>query len=270
MFDKVVISFDGPTREELAADLLNSDYSKFATNVLITPKEMSVVEHWAWMYSCEPLVTWDASQLVMLLAEDDLICIEALGSGLEALKASSDSILWGSWDLYRNLTDRTSSTQLSQESIEIFDAKQICSRLEKWVNAGHVTTISGITAQTEVFRSYARLMVGGQASDPLMLGVRAEYFFATHPSIKRLIRSIPPIVHIQEHADQEGKILPAEILSQDEFLYQLWLLAFVSQARLRDRTLPALRIMRRFARKPSTVRLLPRALRTFSEVKNGV
>lgn len=267
LFDVLVVSFDGPTRSDLADQLSAKKYSANFDHLLVTPTEMSAVEHLNWILNQEPVASWGDRQLITLVAEDDLVEVTALRRGLEAVKENEHSILFGSWCENGPSSNSLITDTDHVNTVQIFSEKEIATQLSRWVRNNEVTTVSGMTFELGVLRSYVRQVYSN--GDFLLSGIRAEYFLATQPTVKTLIRCSLPITRIQTHEQQEGRIVKRDIKIRDETLYQLWLLLTRQKMRSTERFMASLRLIKGLAKKPSTFYLLPsafKALRTSNYV----
>jgi len=270
IFNKVLMSFDGPTRNELVQGLKTGVKADIADYLLVTPTTMTATEHTLWLINQSPVSDWEDSQLVMLMAEDDLICVESLSVGLDAVKERENSILFGSWRIHEPDLDPTEipGGDVPLE-VTIYPENQIASQLTKWVNQGEVTTISGIAMEMRALRSYLSQVAGAKGGATLLSGVRTEFFLATQPSVKHMVRCTKPITLIQTHPQQEGSILARGKKNQDEALYQLWLCLTHQHVPIPARIFAALRLVKRLAQRPATLRALPSAWSTFRKVNHA-
>jgi len=270
IFNKVLMSFDGPTRAELAEGLKAGVQADIADYLMVTPTTMTATEHTLWLINQTPVSDWEDSQLVMLMAEDDLICVESLSVGLDAVKERENSILFGSWRIRENDLDPTEILgDDDPPEVTIYPENQIVPQLTKWVNQGEVTTISGIALEMRALRSYLSQVAGAKGGATLLSGVRTEFFLATQPSVKHMVRCTKPITLIQIHPQQEGSILARGKKNQDEALYQLWLCLTNQHVPIAARIFAALRFVKRLMQRPRTLRVFPNALRTFRSVKDA-
>lgn len=267
LFSEVVMSFDGPTRNELAGSLKSEGKSGLADFALVTPTTMTTMEHMLWLINQPPISEWNDDQLVMLMAEDDLICLDTLQAGLEVTKVNPGSLLFGSW--VENVPGIISGLETPKpDNISVYPEKQIASRLAKWVRGSEVTTISGITCELRVLRSHLRQVCGIKGRDRLLSGIRMEYFLATQPTVKSLVRCNEPITRIQIHERQEGRIAARDKRIKDEALYQFWLVNSGQQMLLRERSIALLRLGKKIIQRPSVLKVLPNAWTTFRKTNH--
>ena len=269
LFGEVVLSFDGPTRHELSLRL-NAEFDcSLIDRVLLTPEPMKALDHIRWMVDQEPLASWGDEQLVTILAEDDLICTETLEQGLEAVRENEHSLLFGSWIEKTTNLDTFDGDCTNGNLIHIYSEREISRQLSRWVRGSEVTTISGMTFELKVLRQFLRLVFDSTRSETLLGGIRTEYFLATQPAVKSLIRCSEPITQIQIHDQQEGRIVAKSDRTQDETLYQLWLLITKQKMRYREKLVALLRVTKGVMKYPTVMRLLPNAWTTFRRASNA-
>ena len=268
LFSEVLMSFDGPTRDELAKSLQAGEKAGLADFLLVTPTTMTTTEHMLWLIDQPPISEWNDHQLVMLMAEDDLICVDTLQAGLEATKVNPGSLLFGSW-VENGPCIGSDSEALKPNAIHVYPEKQIASRLAEWVRGKEVTTISGMTCELRVLRAHLKQVSGVEGQIRLLSGIRMEYFLATQPTVNALIRCSEPITRIQIHDQQEGRIAARDNRNQDEALYQFWLVISGQQMRLRERFIALLRLGKKIMQRPSVLRVLPNAWSTFRKTNHA-
>jgi len=269
LFGEVLFSIDGPTRQELSLELNSEFGSDLIDHVLLTPAPMTAMEHILWMVDQQPIVGWNDDQLVTILAEDDLICAETLQEGLEAVKANEHSLLFGSWIEHTPNLDADGRDGHGNNRVRIYSERQIAQQLAKWVKGSEVTTISGMTFELRVLRRYLQLVLDLGGDEPLLCGIRMEYFLATQPTVKTLVRCSQPITQIQIHERQEGRIVAKGDRTQDETLYQLWLLLRRQKMRYRERLVALLRVIKGVMKYPSVMRILPHAWISLRRASNA-
>jgi hypothetical protein len=266
----LVVSFDGPTRDQLAGELLREFGDSLQPIVLTTPYPMSSVEHLVWLLRQSPVREWENSQLVMLIAEDDMATRESLEVGIAALAELPAAILFGSWGVYEP-SDMGSDAALPSDSplVTVYQGPAATRRLLQVARRGEPTSISGLTLSVAGLRSYTAQVRGLKEHELLLHGIRAEYFLATQPTVTALIQVDPPIFQIQMHPDQEGRITPRRLLNHDEALYQLWLLMRGRRMSTHESVLAYVRLIRRALANPSVLLSLPSAMRTFRMVTDA-
>jgi hypothetical protein len=260
LFGQSLVSFDGPTRHQLSTELSESQHARNIDHSLTTPKVMTAMEHLFWMLNQEPITAWADNQLVTLLAEDDLICLDSFEAGLKATDRLANSMLFGSWqEVDGSPKGDVHVKEPESDGFEIVSESEIATCLATWVSRKEITSVSGMTFRLKVLRDFLRLAQGLENQGVTLSGVRAEYFLATQPEVKCLIRCIPPIVQIQIHEQQEGRIVGGQNRNQDEAIYQLWLMLTGQKMSGKERVTALGRLSKRLLIQPGLIKKIPAA-----------
>lgn len=263
LFDQVVFSFDGPDRDELAKWLRSSGYRDLPSAVLTTPRTMSWAEHIKWLVAQEPMLQWGGESIMTVLAEDDLICRNALERGLVEVSAHESAVLFGTWGIHglerKGVPDESTADSVR---VRITDGPEVISRLTAIASSGATTSVAGVTLRVHDFRTFV-MMHGPSRSEHLFHGVRAEYLMAAQPAVQRLIELTPPPIEVQRHANQGNKTVPSIHWVSDEGMYQLWLLVAPRPVGLKNRVIAGMRLVRRIAQRPLLVLKIKPALEVF-------
>jgi hypothetical protein len=271
LFDSVAISFDGEDRHVLAAQLQDPQWCQLDPIVLVTPRVMSSVEHAIWYIDQEPLASWSDEQLVMFMAEDDCVRHQSPAAGLAAIREEQTAVLLGSWTTSNeHQLDVGLGHRVGSQDVSTISVPKIMPALASLSRPGSLTSISGITLRLAAIRNYYRQLAGQNSRRPLLNGVRTEYFLATQPTITSIIQVRDPIFTVNQHADQEGRVLSSQVYHHDEALYQLWLIVTTQPARVRDKLLATLRLLKRLLLHPATTLHLRNAWLTYRETRNGL
>lgn len=259
LFDTLVISFDGPTRFELANLLYETYWDSLQPEVLVTPKVLSSVEHACWIAQQSLVRQWSETDFVVLLSEDDRLRPESFRGAVAKATKTQGCALFGSWTVEcGELPDTSSSPGIN--SVE-------ATRLGQWLNrvaeSGHPTSITATLTPVAAHRNYISVLQGQFPDRPLFSGVRAEYLLVTQAPIKRILWSGQPIAVIQQHEQQESKSLPRHLWTHDEALFQLWLAMTPLQLGAAARAFAVMRSLKWLSLNPSTILDLRNAIKTF-------
>lgn len=269
LFDAIVVSFDGPERVRLAALLLECFGQSVDPVILVTPRVMSSTEHALWIVDQLPVKTWSTDDWVLYMAEDDVIRQPGLSAGLDAVRRHGHSILFGSWEVWEEEPGPDEAI-FHADDVRLVEAPAIAGYLEGVAASGELTSVSGMTMRMSVLRNYFRQMEDHTNGRLLLRGFRTEYFLATQPGVRFLLRSPQPIFAIQEHPEQERVVTATRAMNHDEALYQLWLLITTQPMRATDRLKAGLRLCKRLVMDPSTARDLIAGYRTFWSTRRGL
>lgn len=225
LFDLFVVSFDGPERHEQAAWFSSECSKALDATVLVTPEEMTSVEHFGWIFRDSLCAKWQPEELVMILAEDDLLIRDSTAAALRALGENEGAALFGDWSTRADW--QADFPAPSSEAIGVGDGLFLYSESMKQVlldeieHSKAVTSISGITLPSGALVDYVNTLVP-RSGRVLSSGVRAEYLMVTQPPVNALIRSVQPMVHVTLHMDRESVITKSEQWKRDDAFFNVW------------------------------------------------
>lgn len=266
VLDSLTVSFDGPTRFDLAA-LFNESYSEsLQAEVLVTPEELSSVEHACWIAQQPTIRQWASADYVVLLSEDDLLRPANFRAAVAQATKTPECALFGSWT--------TSSGEFPESNfspeITSINPSQIGNWLSQMARSHRPTSITATLTPVAAYRNYVSILQGQSSKRTLFDGVRAEYLLVTQAPIKRIVSSVAPLAVIQQHEDQESKSLPPKVWAHDEALFQLWLVMTPVPIGIVPRGMAALRFMRWISRDSSTFHDMRNAIKTFNSARKRI
>lgn len=261
IFDSVVVSFNGPQRRLLAEEVAESTWNSLEPHILITPQDFTAVEHSLWVAASPHIEQLPDDDLVLLLAEDDLLNWPALLPAIEACRASPSAFLFGTWAFTNREINRPPVNQIRRIQDPYLKQQELIGKGKPGVNP---VCISGLVMTARAFRSAHEAVSFRTNSKLLLNGVRMEYFMATQPSIQTLILNDNPVALIEDHEDRGSYAIRPISWRSDEALFQLWLLASRYPRGTSAKLLTLSRFVRAVSLTPSLWLWLPKALRHFS------
>lgn len=222
LFDEVVMSFDGPNRAAQTG-YAHDNYAKtLRAHLLVTPREMSSLQHVQWFMRQSPVSTFQDHDLLCVWAEDDLAAPITLQSALAAARAIESPVIFGSWARLGCRDDLSDEAGGEVEgAYEVISERGTVSALSASAREGLPTSITCMTATAQTFRSHYLEQNANYGDRSLLNGYRTEYFIGTKPSVRHLIRFARPIAGIVQHDLQKNRTTPALLARSDEALYHL-------------------------------------------------
>lgn len=269
LFDLFIVSFDGIARREQAA-CFSSEYGKaLEATVLVTPEDMTSVEHFRWIFRDSLCAQWEPEQLVMILAEDDLLIRDSTAAALKALGENEGAALFGDWstrdDWQVEFPAPSSKAKQVGDGLYLYSASIKQTLLDEIENSRAVTSISGITLPSGALVDYVDTLFP-KPGLVLSSGVRAEYLLVNQPPVKSLIRSLRPMVHVTLHMDRESVITKNDQWKRDDAFFNVWKLLRVRPTSRSTKLRLASRILMNIVRHPD---LIPTYARSWRALRMG-
>lgn len=269
LFELFIVSFDGPGRHEQAAAFTNQYSDVLEATVLVTPREMSSVEHFKWIFRESICAQWKPEQLVMILAEDDLLIRDATAAALNALREHEGTALFGDWSTREDWQVEFPAPSVGSievgEGVFLYSESMKQTLLEEIEGSGAVTSISGIALPGGALINYVDTLFA-DSGVALSSGVRAEYLLVNQPPVKSLIRSVRPMVHVALHMDRESVVTNTDQWKRDDAFFNVWKLLRVRPTSNSTRLRLAARILMNMVRHPD---LVPTYVRTWRALRTS-
>jgi hypothetical protein len=213
LFGEILVSVNsGPENEADLAIIKSLGSDTPNLHVIVHENEMRAPAHFWKIVQSDKFCSFLDTDSVLLFFDDDLF----LGTNFEKLIENKvvdpATVIIGEWQVTRDkktffLGDAGIGYGMSPS---------------KWIRSMgfrgfRFTNGSGMLVPVKVLREYSHWARYSKK------GARFEYFMCTHRSIESLIPSVPAIVQIYQHSEQEGANVHPVDAAWDEVLYQLWL-----------------------------------------------
>lgn len=248
LFDSILISFDGPDRQNLHREIASKIRDDAGIEAVYTPNVMTAVEHTQWLADSRVVRQWGSDSKILLLAEDDMLIRSSLQVALARWTAVPQSLLLGSWTISpESLKDyeRWHASQPSlpgDDSVAAVVGTNIGDHLRALEKVHAITSVSGIGLSVQDYQRYAHLLGHTVGERPIARGVRAEYFMVVASSAETVLVSRQPIVEVGLHMKRESAVLPSGDWLLDEISYTTFALLQPGRTRLGLRLRMAVRL----------------------------
>jgi hypothetical protein len=263
IFKSFIASFNGPDREILASEMQQDIWQELTPHILMTGGDLHALEHSIWVAESPAIQCLPADDLLLLLAEDDVINWPAMLPMLAEARKVRGPLVFGRWGELDVQTSPATITDIEGHSDKATRARTLIGRHRPGVEP---VNISGLVVTAATFRRAHQVMNLRSRSKLLLSGVRTEYFLATQPTVRTLLRSDEPVALIRRHAGQGSLAIKRADWQRSETLFQLWLITSFYPKGFSLQMLTWYRFLRSFLQSPRSARHLLRSVQHFRNI----